>query len=87
MVTVVVVVYGISSVYCTQASGYGVRGKCREERTGVGVLLRSNVVQLNDVTALEATLNGTLTGDLISDGLVLLYVMGVDSRFDIRSAS
>ena len=53
----------------------------------MGVLLRSNVVQLNDVTALEATLNGTLTGDLISDGLVLLYVMGVDSRFDIRSAS
>jgi len=53
----------------------------------VGVLLGSNVVQLNHVTALEAALNGALTGDLISDRLVLLYVRDVDSRFDIRSAS
>jgi hypothetical protein len=53
----------------------------------VGVLLRSNVVQLNDVAALVAALDGALTGDLEADGVSVavgdLQILGVV----IRSAS
>jgi hypothetical protein len=53
----------------------------------VGVLLRSNVVQLNDVAALGAALNGALTGDLEA-GRVSVVVDGIwILGFVIRSAS
>lgn len=36
----------------------------QEKRTGVGILLGTDVVQLDDVAALAAALNGTLAGHL-----------------------
>jgi hypothetical protein len=41
--------------------------------TGVGVLLGSDVVQLNDVAALVAALNGALAGDLVHPISVLRF--------------
>jgi hypothetical protein len=62
-------------------------GWLQKRRTSVGVLLRSNVVQLNDVAALVAALDGALTGDLEADGVSVavgdLQILGVV----IRSAS
>jgi hypothetical protein len=40
------------------------------KHTGVGVLLGSNVVHLDDVAALEAALDGALLGDLDGRDLV-----------------
>lgn len=71
--------------------------RCREEirgvgwlkkgHTSVGVLLRSNVVQLNDVAALGAALNGALTGDLeagsVSNAVDGLWLMGSRIRHTV----
>jgi hypothetical protein len=35
------------------------------KRTGVGILLGSDVVQLDNIAALVATLNGAVAGDLV----------------------
>jgi hypothetical protein len=43
--------------------------------TSMRVLLRADVVQLDDVAALEAALNGALTGDLGSNQYAILRTM------------
>lgn len=56
---------------------------------GVGVLLGSDVVQLDDVAALVAALNGALTGDLQGRVLVLISFVVAEEVLgsDVRSTS
>lgn len=56
------------------------------ERTSVGVLLRTDVVQLDDVAALDAALDGALARNL-GFGSVLFFVIQDCGTVDVRSAS
>lgn len=55
------------------------------KHTGVRVLLGSNVVQLDDVAALIAALNGALAGYLVHQ--ISICDSRLEHRSDVRSAS